>query len=365
MSGMDIVLAVGQLHFEGNIIPSSWFEHLRRESGKPYTTAIILLSEIVYWYRPKEVRSEATGQVIERRKKFKADKLQRTYDSFANQFGFTKRQVKDAMKFLRDEGIIDLDFRTITTASGTKMGNVLFIGLNVDALREITYGQKKLNQRTPYDEKTSQGIRKNVIGVTEKRQTNTENTTETTTETSGGGVSPVDQDALAALLDIGVTPDQAEKWAAAYKPEDVIGWCEYAKVAGGITNPPGLVVAMLRDGAPPPPRIEVEPEPEPVPRSPLQTEPPEPIPISGTDLNAREVWSHVLEELRMQMTQATFDTWLSGSQVVDVDNGTVTVRVRDGYAVDWLSERWIKPIERTLAGVVGQGMGVEFVAGET
>lgn len=182
---------------------------------------------------------------------------------------------------------------------------------------------------------------------------------------SGGGVSSVDQDALAALLEIGVTPDQAEKWVAANKPEDVIGWCEYVKVAGGITNPPGLVVAMLRDGAPPPPRIEVEPEPEPVPRSPPQAEPPEPIPIPATDLDAREVWSHVLEEMRMQMTQATFDTWLSGSEVVDGGNGTITVRVRDGYAVDWLSERWIKPIQRTLAGVVGQGdLDVEFVAGE-
>jgi len=186
------------------------------------------------------------------------------------------------------------------------------------------------------------------------------------TKSDGGGVSPTDQNALDALLEIGVTPDQAGKWAAVFEPTAVISWCEYAKITGGITNPPGLVVAMLRDGAPPPPRIEIEPEPEPVPRSPPQAKLPEPIPIPDADLDAREVWSHVLEELRLQMTKVTFDTWLNGSGVVSMGNGTMTVRVRDVYAVDWLHARWRESIQRTLAGVVGQGdLGVEFVAGET
>lgn len=359
MSGMDTVLAVGQLHFEGNIIPSSWFEHLRRESGKSNATAAILLSEIVYWYRPTEIRDEATGRVIGLRKKFKADKLQRTYDSLANQFGFTKRQVKDAMKFLRDNGLIDLDFRTITTAGGMKMGNVLFIGLNVDALREITYGQKKLKANTPYDVRTSQGLRQSDIGVTLERQTNTETTTEITTETHGGDVVSIDQDALNALLEIGVNPAQAQKLASTCDPDQVIGWCEYAKVAGSLSNPPGLVVTMLRDGAPAPPMIEPEPVPvyEPLPRP----EPLLPLPIPGTDLDARDVWSRVLEELRMQMTRATFDTWLGGSQVVDVSDRTLAVQVRDGYAAEWLRTRWTAPIQRTLAGIVGQDLDVEFV----
>ena len=360
MTGMATVLEVGQLHFEGNIIPGSWYEHLRRESGKTYAIAAILLSEIVYWHRPTEIRDEATGRVVERRKKFKADKLQRTYDSFANQFGFTKRQVKDALKFLQDKGLIDLEFRTITTKNGMKMGNVLFIDLHVAALREITYGQVRLNQRTPYDEKTVEGVRKNVIGVTEKRQTNTETTTETTTESSDGAVVSVDEEALNALLQIGVTPGPAQDLAGQHEKEQVLSWCEYA-VACQATNPPGLVVAMLRGGETAPPRMDIPTGPSPGLSVAEETEPPN-FAIAGSDVDGREAWQRVLEELQPQMNEATYETWLGGSHVVTVRDRELVIGVRDGYTVNWLQERWLTPIKHALAKVVEDGnWRVEFV----
>jgi hypothetical protein len=84
--------------------------------------------------------------------------------------------------------------------------------------------------------------------------------------------------------------------------------------------------------------------------------------LGESALDAREVWGQVLEELRMQMTSATFDTWLRGSRVVCVREGEMIVRVRDGYAVDWLQARWLGPIRRTVAGVVGQALNVRFEA---
>jgi len=84
------------------------------------------------------------------------------------------------------------------------------------------------------------------------------------------------------------------------------------------------------------------------------------IELVETDLDAQHVWAFVLKELRMQMTRATFDTWLSGSRVVYARDGEITVRVRDEYAVDWLRNRWIVPIERTLTGVTGSPMTVRF-----
>jgi hypothetical protein len=79
-------------------------------------------------------------------------------------------------------------------------------------------------------------------------------------------------------------------------------------------------------------------------------------------LDARDVWVRVLEELRMQMTRATFDTWLAGSQVDRVEGGAIVVSVRDMYAVEWLGGRWSGPIERTVTGIVGQPVTVRFVA---
>jgi hypothetical protein len=77
-------------------------------------------------------------------------------------------------------------------------------------------------------------------------------------------------------------------------------------------------------------------------------------------VQAGEVWSRVLEELRMQMTRATYDTWLGGSEAVYLGEDDLTVRVRDEYAVEWLRTRLIGPIERTVVGIVGRPMGIRF-----
>jgi hypothetical protein len=81
----------------------------------------------------------------------------------------------------------------------------------------------------------------------------------------------------------------------------------------------------------------------------------------GTELDARDVWSQALEELRLQMTRATFDTWLGGTCVVGVEEGEITVRVRDPYAAEWLAARWCMPIQRTVSGIAGQVVVVQFV----
>lgn len=74
-----------------------------------------------------------------------------------------------------------------------------------------------------------------------------------------------------------------------------------------------------------------------------------------------EVWNKVLAELESQMTRGTFSRWLSGSQLLSLHDGTATIQVRDGYAVEWLASRWLVPIERTLAGISGKELTVEFV----
>jgi len=139
---MDIVMQVGEMNFEGNIIPQSWFEHLKYPSGKPYLIAVVILSEIVYWFRPREIRDERTGRPICYEKKFKGDALQRSYESFANQFGFTKREATDAIKYLVSEGIIRTELRTVTFDNKFKFPNVMFITMVPERLGEITHGRR-------------------------------------------------------------------------------------------------------------------------------------------------------------------------------------------------------------------------------
>lgn len=104
------VMAIGQLNISGNVTPANWWKHIRLPSGRPDATAIALLSEIVYWYRPTEVRDEHTGALLGYRKRFQGDKLQRSYQAFAEQFGFGKRETADALKRLRDASFITTGF---------------------------------------------------------------------------------------------------------------------------------------------------------------------------------------------------------------------------------------------------------------
>lgn len=177
----------------------------------------------------------------------------------------------------------------------------------------------------------------------------------------------VDRPALDALLEIGVQPrERAVELTSIYEPDQVVGWCEYAKAAGGLVNPAGLVVARLRDGVSPPPRIEPEPESEPVYNPPPPVELLPPLTVPGTDLDARDVWARVQEEIRMQTTRAAFSQWLGGSRVVDVTDDGLVVQARDPYAAEWLNTRWNVLVQRALAGVLGRDdLQVEFVTSET
>jgi hypothetical protein len=136
-----IVEAVGSMNFTGNILPASWFQHplFRNTSGRLNLPAVIILSDVLYWYRPQEIRDEGTGVIIERRRKFRADKLQKSYQAWADQFGLTKRQVKDAVSFLRVQGLITTELRNIRTDSGLALSNVMFVEPVLENLRKVTF----------------------------------------------------------------------------------------------------------------------------------------------------------------------------------------------------------------------------------
>ena len=73
------------------------------------------------------------------------------------------------------------------------------------------------------------------------------------------------------------------------------------------------------------------------------------------------VWSAALGELQLQMTQATFDTWLRDSRLLKEEDGTFVIGVKNGYAKDWLEHRLLATIKRTLARLTGRTVAVKFV----
>lgn len=123
-TGNASVDALAEMSISGNVTPVNWYKTILRENGKPYLLAICVLSEIVYWYRPVEVRDEHSGMTIGYRKKFREDLLQKTYNDFAEQFGESRRSVKAAFDRLEEIGVIRCEFRNIETNSGMVLNNV-------------------------------------------------------------------------------------------------------------------------------------------------------------------------------------------------------------------------------------------------
>jgi len=127
------------VEFSGNIIHTTWYKTIAKPNGKADIIAINILADIVYWYRPVEVRNELTSQVIGYKKKFKADLLQKTYESYSELFGISKTQVIDAVKRLEELGVIKRIFRNIRTDQGTFLSNVLYLDLDAEVLGLLSF----------------------------------------------------------------------------------------------------------------------------------------------------------------------------------------------------------------------------------
>lgn len=171
------VQEIGELNFRGNVIDDGWFHHIKTEAGKPHMLAIMILGDIVYWYRPTKYVDEDTDE-IEYRQKFKADKLQRNYQQISEKFGVSKLQAKRACDLLQDMNLIDIEFRTIVV-NNTPLNNVMFVEPVPEEIKKISSAYQKSKDLLTKKEPPS--LQKSKEGPYEKVKTYTEITTDTTT----------------------------------------------------------------------------------------------------------------------------------------------------------------------------------------
>ncbi|MGX5528593.1 DnaD domain-containing protein [Bacillus toyonensis] len=183
----NIVTEIGGLNFKGNVVDHEWFNYITFSNGKPHIVAIMVLSEIVYWYRPTVIRDEIDGKVTYK-KKFKADKLQKNYQQLADTFGFTKLQVKRACDLLTDMLLIKIEFRTIN-ADGKILNNVMFVEPVPTEIKKISSMYQQIKEDPGYLEVNRVVTSKSrPSSLTSKEspnfkvKTNTEITTKSTTE---------------------------------------------------------------------------------------------------------------------------------------------------------------------------------------
>lgn len=212
-SGNPIVDQVATMNLTGNIIPESWYHTIINENGKTNTLAILILADIVYWYRPTEERDETTLSVSYSKKFHDEDYLQRSYEQLMEKFNISKRQARDALILLETLGVVKRHFRNIVVA-GLPLSNVMYLELVPDVLKELTFpsgqnfdlGNNKFvttssHKRNEDLSKTEQPLSKNDVTYTKTTsETSSKITTESSSTTIGADFS-TDAKNSAAIVD--------------------------------------------------------------------------------------------------------------------------------------------------------------------
>lgn len=86
-------------------------------------------------------------------------------------------------------------------------------------------------------------------------------------------------------------------------------------------------------------------------------------PPACTDPEAGRAWDFVINQLKMEMPRASFESWVKTSRAVIIEDGTLRVWTPTAYAREWLESRLASTVSRLLVGVLGRSVAVEFFTG--
>ena len=78
-------------------------------------------------------------------------------------------------------------------------------------------------------------------------------------------------------------------------------------------------------------------------------------------MKADEIWQTALGELQLEMTRATYETWVKPTSLMSFEDGRFAIAVPNAYAQEWLQNRLLSTVKRVLTGITGRSVEVKFV----
>jgi chromosomal replication initiator protein len=78
-------------------------------------------------------------------------------------------------------------------------------------------------------------------------------------------------------------------------------------------------------------------------------------------MKADEIWQAALGELQLEMTRATFETWVKPTSLMSYEDGRFAIAVPNAYTQEWLQNRLQSTVKRVLTGITGRSVEVKFV----
>ena len=78
-------------------------------------------------------------------------------------------------------------------------------------------------------------------------------------------------------------------------------------------------------------------------------------------MQAEQIWQAALGQLQLELNKNVFDTWIRGTTLLGYEDGTFVIGVTHAYAKDWLENRLLGNITRTVTNLAGRSVEVKFV----
>ncbi len=82
-------------------------------------------------------------------------------------------------------------------------------------------------------------------------------------------------------------------------------------------------------------------------------------------MDKNDVWSAVLEVIKLSIEPQAFATWFQPTKQVEYTNGTIKVVVPNLFFSDWIRHHYMGEILSALKGITGRELQVEFVVQNT
>lgn len=80
-------------------------------------------------------------------------------------------------------------------------------------------------------------------------------------------------------------------------------------------------------------------------------------------MNREDIWKTVLAELELNISRASFVTWFKETSIADVNDNLVTILVPNGFAKNWLQDKYHKVILRALRNISSNIREINYVVG--
>ena len=78
-------------------------------------------------------------------------------------------------------------------------------------------------------------------------------------------------------------------------------------------------------------------------------------------MDSQQAWQAAIGQLQMEMSKASYDTWVRSAELIAYEENTFSVGVPNAYARDWLDSRLTSTITRILSGLMETPQSVKFV----